>query len=81
MQKSRFWSAAFAGMARVWNLASGRVVFGLIEILQNFWEFQGKIGIVNFALLSCISGKWLLQICHICVIIFFILRIITTKGV
>ena len=40
-----------------------------------------KFEFVNFALLSCISGKWLLQICHICAIIFFILRIITTKGV
>ena len=42
MQKSRFWSAAFAGMARVWNLASGRVVFGLIEIFAEFLGISGK---------------------------------------
>lgn len=42
MQKSRFWSAAFAGMARVWNLASGRVVFGLIEIFAEFLKISGK---------------------------------------
>ena len=62
-------------MARVWNLASGRVVFGLIEIFAEFLKISGKskFEFVNFALLSCISGKWLFANMSASALIFFIL--------